>query len=58
MARRVPLTDPDRAIQILEEDGGVIVTGFSSIADVDKVNAEATPYINAIVEDVTTPMLF
>jgi hypothetical protein len=56
MARRTPLTNPDRAIQILKEDGGVILTGFSSVSNVEKVNAEATPYIDAIVEDVTHPI--
>lgn len=52
MARRVPLNDPATIIRCIEEDGGVILTGFSSIADVQKVNADAAPYINAILEDV------
>lgn len=52
MARRVPINDPATVIRYIEEDGGVILTGFSSIADVQKVNADATPYINAILEDV------
>jgi hypothetical protein len=56
MARRAPLTEPDRAIKILKEDGGVVLTGFSSVTNVEKVNAEATPYINAIIKDVTHPI--
>lgn len=54
MARRTPLTDPHRAIDILKEDGGVILTGFTTTSDVEKVNADAAPYIKGIVEDVTT----
>lgn len=52
MARRVPLNDPATIIRYIEEDGGVILTGFSSIDDVQKVNADAAPFINAILEDV------
>lgn len=52
MTRHAPLHDPELAIQILKEDGGVILTGFSSVANVERVNADAAPYINAIVEDV------
>ena len=52
MARRVPLNSPDEAIRCLEEDGGVILTGFSSIADVEKVNADTAPYIDDIAKDV------
>ncbi|KAL9125934.1 MAG: hypothetical protein Q9217_004929 [Psora testacea] len=36
MARRVPLSSPIDAIRCLEEDGGVILTGFSSVVDVQK----------------------
>ena len=52
MARRAPFKDPSTVIQYIEEDGGVILTGFSSITDVQTVNADAAPYINAIIEDV------
>lgn len=52
MARRVPLSDPATIIRYMEEDGGVILTGFSSIAEVQKVNADAAPYIDTILEDV------
>lgn len=57
MARRVPLNDPATIIRYIEEDGGVILTGFSSIDDVQKVNADAAPYINAILEDVCSQRL-
>ena len=60
MVRRVPLADPDAVIQAIEEDGGVILTGFSSAEDVQRVNADAEPYINSIISDVNqhlTPSL-
>lgn len=52
MARRVPVSDTKTAIQYIEEDGGVILTGFTSREDVEQVNADAEPYIRAILEDV------
>lgn len=52
MARRVPFYDPTVVIRYIEEDGGVILTGFASIPDVQTVNADAAPYINAILENV------
>ncbi|KAL8726067.1 MAG: hypothetical protein Q9166_006946 [cf. Caloplaca sp. 2 TL-2023] len=51
MARRVSLDDPDAIIQIIKEDGGVVLTDFSDTADVKKVNEDARPYINAILEE-------
>lgn len=52
MARRVSLHDPTTAIKYLREDGGVILTNFSTIDDLEKVNADAALYIDAIVKDV------
>ena len=52
MARKVPLTDTDAAISYIEEDGGVILTGFTSRRDLEQVNSDAEPYINAILNDV------
>ena len=52
MARRVTLHDPATAIKYLREDGGVILTNFSTIDDLEKVNADAAPFIDAIVKDV------
>ena len=52
MARRVTLHDPTTAIKYLQEDGGVILTNFSTIDDLDKVNADSAPFIDAIVKDV------
>lgn len=52
MARRVSLNDPDLAIRIIEEDGGVILTDFTTTTLVEQVNADAAPYINAIVKEV------
>ncbi|KAL8785047.1 MAG: hypothetical protein Q9195_008807 [Heterodermia aff. obscurata] len=55
MARRVTLHDPTTAIKYLREDGGVILTDFSTIDDLEKVNADAAPYIEAIIKDVRPP---
>ena len=55
MARRVSLNDPDLAIKIIKEDGGVILTDFTTTALVEQVNADAAPYINAIVKEVIDP---
>ena len=54
MARRVPLNDVEMAIKIIEQDGGVILTGFSEIVDVEKVNSDAAPYIAAIQQEVSS----
>ncbi|KAL8658897.1 MAG: hypothetical protein Q9202_007382 [Teloschistes flavicans] len=54
MARRVPLNDPDRAIQVIAEDGGVILTGFSSVEDVQKVNEDAAPFLEAFRAERTS----
>ncbi|KAL8819804.1 MAG: hypothetical protein Q9223_001841 [Gallowayella weberi] len=51
MAQRVSLDDPDRVILAVESDGGVILTGFSDVADVKKVNADATPFLEKIIEE-------
>ena len=52
MARRVALKDTAAVIRSLKEDGGVILTNFSSTEDVERVNADATPYIQKIIDDV------
>ena len=52
MARRVSLHDVKTAIRTIEEDGGVILTGFSTVADVEQVNKDALPYISAIKANV------
>ncbi|KAJ5916822.1 hypothetical protein N7504_000837 [Penicillium tannophilum] len=44
MARRAPLNEPEKVIQVILEDGGVILTGFADPADVDKVNSDSAPY--------------
>ncbi|MCJ1278438.1 hypothetical protein MMC21_006255 [Puttea exsequens] len=53
MARRVDLNDIKEAIQTIEEDGGVILTKFSGIADIEKVNRDAAPFISTIMTDVS-----
>ena len=52
MARRVALEDINAVIQNIKEDGGVILTNFSSTEDVERVNADAAPYIQKIIDDV------
>lgn len=58
MARRVPLHDVGTIIKIIERDGGVILTGFSSIADVEKVNRDAAPFITALKAEVSPQLYF
>ncbi len=53
MARRVPLSDPEQAIRCLEEDGGVILTGFSRIEDVHRVTAGSASFIEEIAKRVS-----
>lgn len=54
MARRVPLHDVQTAIKVIEEDGGVILTDFTSITDVEKVNSDAAPFLAAIKADMSS----
>ncbi len=56
MARRVSLHDAETAIKIIEEDGGVILTHFSSTTDVEKVNRDAAPFIAAFKAEVSPPL--
>ena len=56
MAQRVPLSDPERAIECLASDGGVILTSFCSLADIDKINGDVAPYIQTILEQVNLTM--
>jgi hypothetical protein len=53
MARRTALSDVNRAIEIVKEDGGVILEGFTSSEDVAKVNEDAAPFLKAIIDDVS-----
>lgn len=46
---RISLDDPDSTIRCISEDGGVILTSFASPEDVDKVNSDATTFIQAIL---------
>lgn len=52
MARRVAFKDTVAVIQNIKEDGGVILTNFSSNEEVERVNADAAPYIQKIIDDV------
>ncbi|KAK2823868.1 hypothetical protein FQN49_007540 [Arthroderma sp. PD_2] len=40
MARRAPLDRPGEVIRVVEEDGGVIITGFTSTSRVEQVNRD------------------
>lgn len=57
MARRAPLDEPEKVIQVILEDGGVILTGFADPADVDKVNSDSAPYTK-VNDDVCYVLLF
>ena len=50
----MPLHNVEMAIKTIEQDGGVILTDFSSIADVEKVNSDAEPFIAAIKAEVSS----
>ena len=52
MVRRVDFKDTVAVIQTIKEDGGVIMTNFSSTEDVERVNADAAPYIQKAIDDV------
>lgn len=44
--RRVDFTDLDKVISTIEQDGGVILTGFTTPEVVAQVNSEVEPYLN------------
>ncbi|KAL8743397.1 MAG: hypothetical protein Q9190_004243 [Brigantiaea leucoxantha] len=56
MAHRVAFSDTEGAIRYIEEDGGVILTGFATENEVATVNADAAPYISAVAAE-TEPIL-
>lgn len=49
---RVPLHEVETVIKPIEPDGAVILTDFSRIPDVEKVNSDAAPFIAAFREEV------
>ncbi|KAL8992808.1 MAG: hypothetical protein Q9169_006823 [Polycauliona sp. 2 TL-2023] len=51
MACRVPVTDVPGAIHCLQNDGGVILTGFATQVEVATVNDDAAPYLEALAEE-------
>ncbi|KAL9613646.1 MAG: hypothetical protein Q9167_001822 [Letrouitia subvulpina] len=53
MAQHVALSNVEAAIKYLEEDGGVILTGFTSQDDLERVNCDAEPHITAILEQAS-----
>ena len=52
MARRVSLNEPEEAIKIIKQDGCVILSDFTSLEDLQKVNADAEPYLQAYHTEV------
>ena len=54
MARRVSLQEPEKACKIVEEDGCCILTDFTSLEDLQQVNADAEPYLQAYHTEVPT----
>ena len=57
MAQRVPLTFPEAAIAALKADGGVILTGFANLAEIEQVNADAQPHLDEILAKVSLLLL-
>lgn len=55
MACRVPFADVAKAIHCIEEDGGVILTGFATPGEVTRVNEDAAPYLEAVAQEVPPP---
>lgn len=55
MACHVPFNDVARAIHCLQEDGGVILTGFATPEEVTRVNEDAAPYLEAAAKEVPSP---
>lgn len=55
MARRVPVTNATQAINCLQEDGGVILSGFASAEEVITVNNDAAPYLATVAQEVQPP---
>lgn len=53
MARRVQLQDTKRVIEVIKEDGAVILTGFSTATDIQTVNTDAASYIQDILQEVS-----
>lgn len=47
--RRVPLSSPEEAIRAIEEDGGVILTNFTTLSGVEEVNKDMAPFMSAEV---------
>lgn len=45
MLQRVPLSSPEEAIKAIEADGGVILTGFTSLTAVAQVNSDMELYL-------------
>lgn len=58
MASRVPITDVAKAIHCLEEDGGVILTGFATVREVETVNDDAAPYLEAVAKEVSPAKMY
>ena len=47
MARRASLARPEEAIKIVEQDGCVVLTDFTSLEDLDRVTADAEPFLQS-----------
>lgn len=45
--RRVPLEDVDSAIRAVEEDGGVILTGFTTVEQLEQVAQDIEPHLRS-----------
>jgi hypothetical protein len=43
------LSSPEEAIRAIEEDGGVILTNFTTLSGVEEVNKDMAPFMSAEV---------
>lgn len=51
MLQRIPLSRPDEAIKAIEEDGGVILSDFTSLNDLDQVHQDVRGVMDARMRD-------
>lgn len=51
MLQRVPLSLPERAIEAIEKDGGVILTDFASPDQLDRVHQDVRQVLEARMKD-------
>jgi hypothetical protein len=51
MLQRVPLSLPDKAIDVIEKDGGVIISDFASADQLDQVHRDVRQVMESRMGD-------